>query len=365
MNICLKCVLRLMVVFFLFFPSCWGGKPDPLPMVKGPEVTDLVQKINGVILTEAHSKKALTDIEVLSLPTLTKTRLNPITEEATQIINGISGPDEKGRIAYIHGTMNNHYLKIIEIDGKNDQIIFKHSGGFASTGMNSLALAPKGGLVAFIREFEGGVQLNNPSIYLTTGKLEIWDVTKKNQADVATIEAVCGWSSSFLSWFPDGNKLIYVDLVPKQQISDNSSGFEDFKKENPGWNRFPAIYVLDIKTKEKRFLHVGDHPVVSFDGNYILAKVGRQWRLIEMTGCTSKVVKWPGEYGPAIAMPRENLVIYVGLPTEGMQPAFSPYGSFKAGMQMASLKIADFHSGKFQTILYPIDLRHDCAYGGR
>lgn len=372
-----KLSLRILSVCLLASMGMGAGR-KPLPTVPGPESTALASKAAGIIITEQHSDHGLTELALFHLPSLKKITLTPMTDGSAQIITGVSGPDENGRIAYIHATvgkhyylMGKHYLKTMNIDGTKDQIVFQHPGGFSDTGIGDLVLAPQGGLIAFLNKgrmhthFQNGVQMKNPPVYLTLGTLEIWDVNRKNALEIPAIKAVSTWSSPpFLSWFPDGKKLAYVELVPKEQATLSHVDLDEFVKAFPGWDRVPVITVLDLATGKKEVIHSGLAPVVSFDEKEILVQYTNQWMmLVDVANKEARRVNLPGTYSFAVAIPKHNLLLYWGFPTEGAASAYSPYGSFKAGMQMVNLKLADLETGRFQTVVYPIDPRHSVSFG--
>lgn len=347
-------------------PISCARAQQPLPTVAGPESTVMLSKVSGVIVTTEQSGHGLTRLEVIHLPSLERTSLTPITEGSDQIITGFSGPDETGTIVYIHSTLDNHYLKTIKSDGTKDQIIFERPGGFASTGVKDLAIAPTGGHVAFLSgvALSNGVQMQNPPSYLTMGRLEIWDINEKTAVDLPPITAVSSWSTPFLSWFPDGKKLAFVELVPKQQALISGADLKAFASAYPGWEKVPIVTLLDIQTGKKEEIHSGFAPVVSWDGTQILAQFTAQSMIaVDEVSKGSRPITLPGAHGFAFAIPKRDLFLYWGLPTAGAAPAYSPFGSFRAGLQMVSIKVADGHTGSFQTVVYPIDPRNSASFG--
>lgn len=343
-----------------------GCFQEPLPTVSGPESKTIVSKVSGVIITSEQSGHGLTKLAILRLPSLKRCSLTPSTEGSDQIIDGLSGPDETGTIVYIHATLDKHYLKTIKLDGTKDQIIFERPGGFARTGVEDLALAPTGGHVAFLitGALSNGVQMQNPSTYLTMGALEIWDINKKSALNLPPIAAVSTWSTPFLSWFPDGKKLAYVELVPKGQASLSRADIEAFARSYPGWDRVPVITVLDLQTGKREEIHSGFAPVVSADGTQILAQFTAQSMVVvDSMSKSSHPIRLPGAYAFALSIPKRNLFLYWGLPTAGAATVHSPHGSFRAGLQMVSLKLADLDTGTFQPVVYPIDPRNSASFG--
>src|SRR5438552_3869373 len=73
-----------------------------------------------------------------------------------------------------------------------------------------------------------------------------------------------------LSWFPDGKRLAYVKLIPRQEAEDHFSNLGDFGSNFKEWEKVPAVHVFDTETGKKSFLHLGWHPQVSTDGKNVL-----------------------------------------------------------------------------------------------
>jgi hypothetical protein len=352
--------------FITILVAAVGCQREKLPTVTGPESTTLVSKVSGTIVTEENSDSGVTRLAILHLPELKKTSLTPVTVGSGQIITDVSGPDENATIAYVHATLDKHFLKTIRVDGADDEIIFERSGGFADTGLQDLAMAPKGGRVAFLtnKGIQDGVQLKNPSAYLTIGFLEVWDTRKREALKIPSIRAVSTWSTPFLAWFPDGERLAYVDLVSKDQVELPGAELAEFTTAYPGWERVPVVTVLDTRTGTKSAIHSGFAPVVSSDGKQVLVQFSNDWMMmVDAVTRRPRAVRLPGAYSFAFAVPAQNLFLYWGLPTQGTPPAYSPYGSFRAGLQMVSIKLADSDTGKFQSIVYPVDPRHSASFG--
>jgi hypothetical protein len=80
------------------------------------------------------------------------------------------------------------------------------------------------------------------------------------------------------------------------------------------------------------------------------------------TGEPSRV-RLPGRYGEVVAFLDGRYAIYQALPTQGSPVVRSPYGSFRAGLQMITLKLADVDTGDFQTVVPVIDPRWRVSMG--
>jgi hypothetical protein len=358
--------LRLLrSLLFAVVASGLGGCDRPtLPTVKGPEATDLLPKITGAIVTRHRAEDGrITEIAVLSLPDLKETVIRPEKGEPYEYVSQVSGPDAEGRIAYVQENLTGGTarLKTIRADGSNDQVILSRSGKSYEVFGKHPVLSPTGNLIALII---GERSLDIPGTYLRTGSLEIWDVVRKIKLGIS-VEA----EEHALYWFPDGRRLAYVEFVSKKRLPTFSLGPDDFGKEFSGWSRVPAVHVLDVMTGQRNLICIGWQPVVSADGKSILVEDSEgHRRKVDIATGRSQVIQWPGalsagDHSSALALLPGDLVLYWGLPTEGSPVVRSPYGSFRAGTQMVTLKLAEIHSGKFQTVVPAIDPRHDASFG--
>src|SRR5207253_2525308 len=158
----------------------------------------------------------------------------------------------------------------------------------------------------------------DPPASLNVGPLEIWDAAKKSGQKMGATAL-----DNYLSWFPDGKRLAYVELVLREKVAKPISELGDFGTEFKKWERLPAVYVLDTDTKKKSFLHIGWQPIVSSDGKTVLVSdFKNRWRLVNEEARTSKAVQWPGNKG-AIALINSKLVVYWGLPTKGTRVRYT------------------------------------------
>jgi hypothetical protein len=86
-------------------------------------------------------------------------------------------------------------------------------------------------------------------------------------------------------------------------------------------------------------------------------------RAFDVATGTWIAVSPPGFRGALIAYLPGDLVIYQSRPTQGRPVIRSPYGSFRAGIQMLPIKISDLSTGRFQTIIEAVDPRNPMAFG--
>jgi hypothetical protein len=364
----------------LLLAGCAVAKGPPLPTVDGPETLDLVQGVGGHIVMD----RPVGGIVAVSLPALKEVVVR--APDQGEPIHSLSGPDAAGRIAYVEWAgspeARGHRLKVIGLDGQGDREIFSRPGdtgfvpgGYGPSGAvpagdkrgpwdqligSELALAPAGGQVAFVSKLKG-VQMHNPSAHLDVGSLEVWDVANETGREAGTTAL----DASLLSWFPDGKRLAYAELVSRDQLGKVAEDLGDFLAGFGRWDKIPAVHVLDVATGKKSLLHPGWDPVVSADGKTVLVKnFDGRYRRVEVQSRKSRAVEWPGGWGSAIALLDGHLVLYWGLPTTGAPPRYTEHNSPLRGPKpMLTLKLAQVDSKKFQTVVPFIDPRCKVSFG--
>jgi hypothetical protein len=324
-----RSVLQLVVLgsaLFAFIGCDKTTEKEPgaerVQMLHDTVATDVVSRVTGYLL---WSRKGW-DIVAFSLPSMQQTIVRKAPAEDVGFyatIHALSGPDSEGRIAYIEDHFfvedekdRKHLLKTIKVNGTADTEIFSRSGDamWAMRGEigHYLALAPSGGMVAFL---SGLSNKQMPRALLQEGQLEIWDIEKKRRHNV-TAKGI----DAPMSWYPDGKRIAYVKLVPRDELPKPALGLENFGSYyGESWNEVPAVYILDIESGKSRFAHVGWVPVVSLDGKTMLVGgYGAQftWNHFDLESRESAPVKWPGDTGHVVAVAADNVVIYRGLPAE-------------------------------------------------
>ncbi|MDX1968180.1 MAG: hypothetical protein SFV23_13475 [Planctomycetaceae bacterium] len=343
--------------------------------VDGPEAKDLVRGITGQIVFCSPAG----DIFALSLPEMRKSVVRPRSEgDFAPTIHALSGPDSLGRIAYIEDYFfvekesdQKHLLKTITLDGTSDAEIFSRPGdamwansaaGHGEIG-TYLAIAPSGNMVAFLSELAPRQQ---PRALLSVGKIEIWDVEKKRPNLVVRANAL----DQPMSWFPDGKRLAYVKLVPRRELPDGAPGLDRFGQyAGQAWEDIPAVHILDCATGNSTFLHVGWTPIVSPDGRAALVggwdkRMEYSWNWFDLGKRKSTEVQLPGDYGGAFAMPRDDLVLYWGLPTTGASlQNTKDDGSVNGTTFTLTLKLANMNTTEFQTVLPQIVPKSLVSFG--
>lgn len=333
-----------------------------LPTVDGPENLTLIRNTQGYIVYNVP----VGGIKAISLPSMSELTIRE-ADKGHEPVRSLSGPDENGCIVYIENHMGDkayHLLKLTAIGGEKDEIIFSHRGDALWDDVigNELALAPKGGHVAFVGKLTSA-QMHEPEVLLETGPLEIWNIDQKTKKD-AEITAL----DEGLSWFPDGRRLAYTKFVPKDDIQEEMS---DCTVRNSFWNSWaaiPAIFVYDIGDRSNRYVHTGWHPTVSDDGKSVLVQgYNNEYCLVDLSTQKASAVDWPGRsktWGKVIALKGGRDIVYMGLLTTGKRPRWTEHNSPLSGPKpVHSIKIANLQTHAFQTVIDYIDPRSTVSYG--
>jgi hypothetical protein len=209
--------------------------------------------------------------------------------------------------------------------------------------------------VAFLSEL-GGIRI--PSANLRGGSLEIWNVEKK-----------AGIKTSFrvlegLSWFSDGKRLAYAKLIDAKALPAPKGHTDSLDTSFPGWDRVPAVFIRDVDSETESFLHIGLHPIVSFDGQSVLVSDHKNaWKRVDAATGKCTTATWPGLSTP-IASPTKDIVLSLCLPTKGAKVRFTEHNSPMQGpTEMLSLKLARVNANDFQTVIPYFDARTRVSFG--
>jgi hypothetical protein len=353
--------------------ACWYDDIPPLPTIKGPETGALVSQVHGFLVTRHRraSDGFTSEIAAVELPGLQQTIIRPPTDDPYVLVMQVSGPDEEGRIAYVqeNGSGGTARLNTIRLDGTDNRIITTGTGEPHRVFGAAPTVAPRGGHIAVtVRERD----TTGSALSAYVEKLTIWDVKTRQRSRVAVDAEDIG-----VSWFPDGDSLLYVASARRGEILPTA--LEDLTGNNPeclgyidGLELVPVVSVLDIKSGKTRPLHIGTNPVVSSDGRSVLLRCGGFVVMDPANGSVSSA-KWPGDSQlhmvwlghtqTPLAFLGGRIVVYWGLPTTGSPVMRSHFGSFGAGGQLVTIKIATIGTGEFQTVIPQIDPRWQVSFG--
>jgi len=341
-------------------------EPAALPTVAGPEASGLIESTTGYIVYTD-----LKTLHVLKLPQLKETIINDpsmndgITVNIGQMgpsIDAVSGPDHEGHIVYIEGKGKHQSLKVTNLDGSLHEIIFSRMGEPLLEGISNraLSLAHTSSLVAVFGQSKG-IQMRNPDAYLFQGPAEIWSLSKKEKV-IADENAI---QYGGLCWFPDGSRLAYVKLIPRDQAPVPTSEGDNFGIDFKHWDRVPVVFIYDLSTHESKPLLMGWHPVVSNDGaSVVVFDYDDKARWIDLEKKQSRPFDWRGHWHGIISFTTPTRIIYLGLPTAGSVPRWTEHYSPLVGpKQLISVKVLDLSNGDFETVVPYFDWRHGISYG--
>src|SRR5688572_10394921 len=117
----------LWVLLVLILPGCiFAPPPPPMPRLRGPEATGLVERLSGWLVLPARLEtRGLSAIRVIALPSREDHVIRPAMPDGkTYYIHALGGPDREGRIAYIQQAMGEPYLvKTVRVDGSAEREI--------------------------------------------------------------------------------------------------------------------------------------------------------------------------------------------------------------------------------------------------
>ena len=338
--------------------STAASAPAP-ETVDGPETPGLASRLAGWLVTD----RPVGGIVAFAVPGREQ-RIVRGAGQSVGVVHSLAGPDEEGRVAYFENRPGDgqHALKLIGIDGSRDQVVFTRPGEafFEFAVGSSLALSPRGGRIAFVGKLSR-FETNRPSFPLRVGMLEIWDAARKSGRpfDLLVLDRR-------ISWFPDGRRLAFVELVPSAKaILPSNSAADQFGASFRNWEAVPMVRVLDSDTDRRSTLHAGWDPVVSTDGKSVLLRdAENHWRRVDVETGLSEPVRWPGDAGGALALTAEGLVVYWGLPTTGTASEYTRTYSAAVGPRaMKTIKVAELSSQRFQTLLPSLDPRRELSFG--
>ncbi len=356
-----KLTTFLSLCILLILISCSKNNQLEFKTISSKESLGLSTDVKGILLFD----RPVGGLVSISLPSKEENIIRtPGASSGT--VHTVSGPDNKGRIAVIENHMkeDHHLLKVYQIDGQELSTIFERKGDalWGDEIGDFLALSPEHGYVAMVVNAPG-VQLRDPDVYLHYGNLEIWDINTKELLPISQ-----GALDYGLSWFPDGKHLAFVDLIDQSEASEihhESIPHKNYAQTNLKWHKVPMVSVINIETGIIRPIFVGWRPIVSDDGKQILAvDFDNNWVVFSPDGSFIKFIEPPGLISPGVIYFNQNKIFYWGLPTKGTYLKTTKNNSPLVGPKpMYTLKVAEFETGKFETVIPYIDPRRHLSFG--
>ena len=358
------CATGLLAVALL---AC--SSSQPLPTIDGPEDDSVLQNARGIVLVNGPDQSLI----AISLPDMARRVIKDwhgLPLQRLPFITHVSGPSKDGHIVYVEDYFfaedKKSLLKMSMRDGSRDKVVkeFKGSALHHDFIGDDLVLSQDSGKIAFVGKYEDVTppKLRDMASGFFLGPLEIWSLDPLLRIET-NLQAEAKRS---LAWFPDNKRLAYTTLLSRSQLVKEPSLPEDLE-EFEGLDVIPVIMIFDFATRRNEFFHVGWRPIISLDGEYIMLEVlNGRWRLVDVRTRKSSPATWPGpwrRFGP-VAFVGKDLLLYGGLPTTGSKQQFTEGNSPVVGPKaMGTLKVADLKTGKFKTILDPVDPRWKVSFG--
>jgi hypothetical protein len=316
-------LLPLATAIALLVPSaCLGPHVPTQPgTIDGPEDPDLLATAHGTLVVLDRDDDS--HLRVIRLPSL-KERTVALSGHAASV----SGPDDEGRVAYLVRTegfdARKHTVRVLSlVNGSDAQVAERSSPDDMSSQM---ALAPRGGLVAFTTA---------PDDYESTDSgpwnLEVIDVTSKKSARTTSTNAMrrpC--------WFPDGRQLAFFEWRPDDRktftsLLDAASGSRHLVRETDGQEWLQGV-AADGRTLM-----------------YALAGEGERARRVDVATGKSweEDLRLPGLYrSDVVADLGDARFLYSALPTSGVEQRLR-----RGYVWPNDVKLADARTGKFVTVV--------------
>jgi hypothetical protein len=321
------------------------------PAVEGPESTTVGSGLKGHVVFTIPGG-ALMDVE---LPTKVEKTVRPGTKSAA---HNVAGPDARGRVAFVTDEAPGHALKVLLLDGTGERVVFARPGRSLwdnATG-DYIAMAPTGGNVAIL-EGTSSVQTGGTGGNLLLGALEVWNVDSGKGGPIGVMAGDVG-----MSFFPSGERLAYVAFDSKIEAEKLPSAKEAMGKDWALRDKTPVVHVRDLATKKDEAIGIGEYPVVSTDGTFVLVVDGeRKLRRIDVGTKASAVVEAPGFLGHPVGA-SGSLVIYHALGTKGVKPKTRPM-SMGGSETLHTLKIAQVGTHELATLAEGISIHSRASFG--
>src|SRR5678815_4020367 len=173
-----KIAFLFQFVIGLGLSGCSPQPSEPPHFAEGSESIGLAQNVKGYLVLKQGwdaAEPASPRILAVSFPVLKQSVVREGWAWA------VSGPNKKGRIAFIEEKQDGYRIKTIRLDGTGEESVFEKPG---RSYYSCVALSPMGDRIAFVGD---DMHTQAPAEYLKMGQLEIWDTVKKTSRDTDII----------------------------------------------------------------------------------------------------------------------------------------------------------------------------------
>jgi hypothetical protein len=197
------------------------------------------------------------------------------------------------------------------------------------------------------------------------GELEVWYLDEEKEA-----QRIAHVVDDTVGWLHDEKTIVVTRLLDHQAAEELDMKCPDRSAEcmsaYVGWASVPVVSLIDIETGSEMPMHVGEHPIVSSDGQQVLVRdVNLRWRIVDINTKHCRAVSGPGAIYPgSVALLNKDLVVYWAWPTAGRAAQYTKYDSPVVGSkQMRCIKICNLDTGGFQTLVDDVDPRSAVSVG--
>ena len=338
-----------------------GCSKEPDKYQEGTESFALVQQLKGIISIGQGRDAAAPDEPRIIMISCSKGEMDTLVKPA--MVRSISGPSQKGTIAYIESGWDadkKDFWKSLKVRNTAGKLLASHFTVYGDERYkygDYISISPDGRYVAYLLLTKKNQM---PGALLMSGSIMILDLNNSAAINTPIIAL-----DDYLTWFPNSEEVLFTSLSVRSKIPKGdslpASPYGTFPKK---WHQYPVAYVYNLKTQKVRMLYPGIHSHLSQDGKSVLLLNGGTWALIDVGSLNPKQLNVPSDFWiePRVLL-NDQKCLYVGFPTKGTMIKRSQYGSFSSGSLMKSLKIADINTWEFQTIMPYFDYRDPISFG--
>ncbi|MBL8857125.1 MAG: hypothetical protein JNL28_01290 [Planctomycetes bacterium] len=294
----------------------------------------MAQQAKGWLLVS----NASADLEVIQFPTLART-----TVQLDDRPWSIGGPDRSGRIVYIVDVWGGHQLRVTDVLGSRDAVLFERPGDPLTDSVIGGVACSASGRVAFWARDLDKAHLHS-GLPDTPRRLEVLDLDTR-ECRVVPFEL----HNARFMWMPDQRRLLLYARYDRAQYGPITPD--------------PRVTLLDVDTGvESDPIGTGELAFVEPDGIHIWVGVSGnpEWLRINSSNMTTETrsIRWLFP----IASIGADLVVAAANPTEGLDPKY--YRTLtKAPQAMWSVKLFDTKADEFLTVEESVARHHTYSWG--